>query len=118
MAVIASFRDLIAWQKSIDLAESCYRLAKQLPIDERYELGSQLRRAGISVPSNVAEGHRMTSAGFRHHLRHALGSEAEIETDLVLAGRLHLLPESETADAIALAQEVARIIHRLHASIR
>jgi len=117
MATLASFRQLIVWQKSMALAEQCYALVRTFPADERYELGGQLRRAAISVPSNVAEGQRLTTRGFRAHLRTALGSEAEIETDVELARRLGLVSRIRAEDVIADAQEVARLLHGLRSSL-
>ena len=83
MAEIRSFRDLDAWQAGIRLVVSVYALVKKLPDSERFGLVSQMRRASVSVPSNVAEGQATGPGGlYRHHVRIALGSWAEFVTHL------------------------------------
>jgi four helix bundle protein len=118
MAQIASFRDLLAWQKAIELAEGAYVVAGKLPRHEQFNLGAQIRRAALSVPSNIAEGQRRTTAGFLDFLRIALGSVAELETQLDLAGRVGYLARGEADQAIAQAEEVSRIIRGLMAGLR
>src|SRR5258708_1140077 len=78
------------------LAESCYRLTRHFPRDELFGLTSQIRRAGASVPANVAEGHgRENTGNFIQHLRVSQGSLKELETHLLLAGRVGILPASD-----------------------
>ena len=72
MAKNSSFRDLIAWQKAMTLVEQCYSLVSEFPRSERFELGAQLRRTAVSIPSNIAEGQRLSRRAFRSHLRIAL----------------------------------------------
>ena len=117
MAKIASFRQLVVWQKSMDLVESCYRLAGQLPRREEFVLGAQLRRAAISIPSNIAEGQRLTTAAFRAYLRTALGSAAEVETQLDLTVRLGFVQSERVVAALDQAEEVARLLRGLIASL-
>lgn len=89
MPNIDSFQDLTVWQKSMDLAEIIYKLTTDLPPEEKFGLSSQLRRAAVSIPSNIAEGSKRGSrADFRQFCIVALGSAAEIEAQLLLIGRL------------------------------
>jgi len=118
MALIASYRDLLAWQKAMRLAQVSYTLASRLPREEQFILGAQIRRAAISVPSNIAEGQRRTTAGFREFLRVALGSVAELETQLELAARFGFLRREDTDGAIDQAEEVSRIIRGLMRGLR
>ncbi len=80
------YRDLLVWQKGIQLAKLVYQLTKGLPADERFGLISQMRRAAVSVPANIAEGQaRHTTGEFIQFISHAEGSLAELDTHLVLA---------------------------------
>jgi four helix bundle protein len=115
MARITSFKDLEAWQAAMELAESCYRLTRRFPSAEQYGLSSQMRRAAVSVASNVAEGHRKTRPGYVHHLQIGLGSLAELETQLELARRLGL---ATTEGAAQLQTSVTRTGQLLHALLR
>jgi four helix bundle protein len=113
-----SYQDLIAWQKAMDLAEAIYTATRSFPKDELYGLTSQLRRAVLSVPSNIAEGQgRMTPGEFRQFLGHARGSLLESETQLLMAGRLRYLPAERVEHLLALSAEVGRILNGLIASI-
>ena len=81
-----SYRDLVAWQKAMDLVTAIYQITTSFPKEELYGLTSQLRRAAISVPSNIAEGQgRRGVAEFRHFLRQASGSLMELETQMMIA---------------------------------
>jgi four helix bundle protein len=100
------------------LVEVCYGVAGRLPRDERFALGAQMRRAAVSAVSNIAEGQRLSKSAFRAYLRIALGSVAELETQLELAARLGLLPRREVEAAIAQSEEVARVIRGLIAALR
>ena len=92
---VRSYRDLKVWQRAMDLVPAVYKVVQRLPKEERYELGSQLRRAVVSVPANIAEGHaRQSTKEYLHHLTIARGSLAELETLLLVAERLsYLRPE-------------------------
>ena len=93
MDKILSFRDLDAWKAAMDLVVSAYLVAGRLPATERFELAAQMRRAAVSIPSNIAEGHASGPGGrYRHHVRIALGSLAELDTQLELAVRLRFCP--------------------------
>ena len=108
------YKELIVWQKSMDLVEEVYRLLKLLPGEERYALTDQMRRAVISIPSNIAEGHgRQTEKEFKQFLAIAKGSVSEIETQLLICVRLQYLTESQIEKALALCQEIRRILVKL-----
>ncbi len=91
---IKSYKDLLVWQKSIKLTTRIYALTKQFPKDEMYGLSAQLRRAAVSVPSNIAEGHaRQHNKEFKQFLHIALGSVAEVDTQLCIARELRYINE-------------------------
>jgi four helix bundle protein len=109
-----SYRELIVWQKSMVLARRAYSLSQGLPKSEAYGLLSQIRRAAVSVPSNIAEGHgRLTDSQFRHFLGNARGSLYEMQTQLELAGDLGYLDQKLVQELIDQGWEVARIINGL-----
>ena len=100
MTSIRSYRELIVWQKSIDLTVRTYEVTRRFPAEERYGLTSQMRRAAASVPANIAEGQARRSTGeFLQSLGIARGSLAELETFLTLSERLRLI-RSETKDSV------------------
>jgi four helix bundle protein len=114
MAVIASFRDLTVWQKSITLAEGAYALAASLPGKEQLELASQMRRSASSVPANIAEGYNGRSRrAYANHVAIALGSLAEFESHVELAVRLGLVDPAAALPILARAGEVNRMLHAL-----
>jgi four helix bundle protein len=114
-----SYKDLILWQKALDLAVLVHGATAALPRAERYGLVSQLRRAATSIPSNIAEGSgRSTAREYIYFLRVARGSIAELETQLLLSQRVGYLPEGEVANLQTRIDEVARILHALMASLR
>jgi len=106
-----SYRELIVWQKALDLVDRVYEVAARFPADERFSLTCQLRRAVVSVPSNIAEGHgRMNPGDYLHHLRIANGSLKEVETQLIIAGRQGYITREGTREVWDLAQEVGRLL--------
>lgn len=112
--VIRSYRDLHVWQKGIDLVAESYRLARQLPKDERFALSAQLRRAAVSVPANIAEGCGLSSRrSYVHHLRIARGSLLEVETLLHAAIRVQLLREHQCTPAMRICDDVSRMLTAL-----
>lgn len=117
-SMVMTFRDLAVWQKGISLAKEIYILTGSLPQQETYGLVSQMRRAAVSIPSNIAEGqvgqHR---ADFIHFLHISLGSLAEIETQLILCQELGYLQTSETEKAMSLILEVRKMIYGLIRSL-
>lgn len=102
----------------MQLAESVYERCKSFPKDELYGLTSQMRRASVSVPSNIAEGSQRTSDGdFARFILIAKGSLAELETQIVLAQRFGYLSTSDNKELLALAEEVSRMLHALHSKL-
>ena len=96
-----TFRDIVAWQKSIKLAKAVYTATAALPPDERFGLTSQMRRAAIAIPSNIAEGYgRESKADFLRFLRTARGSLYELQTQVHLARELELLNTNSELDAM------------------
>ncbi|MBP5233356.1 MAG: four helix bundle protein [Planctomycetes bacterium] len=111
---MASYKDLNAWQKSMSLAEEIYRIAQQLPKDEVYVLSDQMRRAAVSIPSNIAEGHGRNSAReFARFLLIAQGSKSESETQLQLCVRLHYMTNEQIEHAQRLCEEVGKMLRML-----
>jgi four helix bundle protein len=116
--VVRCYRDLLAWQKSIELVAAVYRDTQAFPSQETYGLISQMRRAAISVPSNIAEGHARTSTGeFRQFLGHALGSLMELETQLVISGRLGYIDATKSRDLLERSAEIGRLVNGLLRSL-
>ena len=117
---VKSFRESIAWQKAMSLAELVYRLTRDFPDGERYGLTSQLRRASVSIASNIAEGQgRLTTGEFAHFLGMARGSALEVETQLELASRLGFCKdESLQVAAQASAEELVRIVNAILTNLR
>ena len=100
------YRELDAWNAGMDLVEHCYRLTKRLPRDEQFGMTSQIRRAAVSIPANLAEGScRKSDAVFRQHVAIALGSHAELETCFEIAKRLSYVTNDEY---VALSEQCAR----------
>jgi four helix bundle protein len=86
---MSDYKDLLVWQKAMDLAQDVYAITKDFPNDEIYGLTSQVRRCAVSIPSNIAEGAgRSSKKEFKHFLHISLGSAAELETQLLLAQRI------------------------------
>ena len=113
-----SYRDLIAWQKAMDLVTAIYRATAGFPRDEIYGLTSQLRRAAVSIPSNIAEGQgRQSTREFIHFLSIAYGSLNEAQTQILIAERLKYLNDSDCQSLIEQSYEVARIINGLSRSL-
>jgi four helix bundle protein len=109
--VARDYSDLIAWQKAMDLVEEVYRWSASFPIDERFGLTSQVRRAAVSVPSNIAEGQGRRSPGeFLQCLSVAQGSVREVETQVQIAGRLGYLDADGQHRLVELTQEVGRLL--------
>jgi four helix bundle protein len=115
---ITSFRDLLVWQKSMDLAVRCHRLAKRLPRDEQPVLGYQVRKSALSLPSNVAEGFaRHSTAFYVQHLWTAHASGAELQSQLELGRRIEVVGQQEAEILIADAEEIGRMVHGLVSSL-
>jgi four helix bundle protein len=116
---IRSFRDLVAWQKAMDLCQEVYRVTQSYPADERFALTAQTRRAAVSVPSNIAEGYgRGQKRDYVRFLRMARGSLFEVETQLLLAVRLELTNGDSGGRCMELVREADRILCGLIRAVR
>ena len=109
-----SFRDLKVWQRSIELSVATYRLTRDFPGEELYGLTSQLRRASVSIASNIAEGYGRMSAGeYRQFIGIARGSALELQTQLVIAERLGLGKKDQAREVEGLSEEVGKMLWAL-----
>ena len=119
MSGIQSHRDLIVWQKAMDLSVLIYRLASKFPKDETYRLVSQITRAVTSVPANIAEGHaRSTARDYAHFLAVAKGSLMESETFLMLAVRLEYVEREQADSAFQLINEISKMLTSLKSKLQ
>ncbi len=108
------YRDLIAWQKAIAMVSAAYRLTQGFPREEIYGLTSQMRRAAVSVPSNIAEGQgRRTKGEFAQFLGHAFGSLLELETQVTIANNLGYVDSALADEFLTQTEELGRIINGL-----
>jgi four helix bundle protein len=115
---IRSYQELIGWQKGIDLVTEVYRLTQKFPKDEVYGLTSQIRRAAVSIPSNIAEGQGRLSRGeFKQFLGHARGSIFELESQVVIARNLKYFSPEEAAFLLGRIAELGRILNGLLKSL-
>jgi four helix bundle protein len=115
---IESYRDLVVWQKSMDLVEMTYKIVVKLPFNEQYGLSSQLRRAAGSVPANIAEGFGRWHAGeFIRFLLIANGSVKELETHLLIAVRLHFIQPNDIEASMQTAREISKMIFALRGKL-
>lgn len=115
---VMSYQDLVVWQKAMQLAEAVYKLTQTFPTEERYGLTQQLRRATVSIPSNIAEGHaRATTREYLHFLSIAQGSRAEAETQVLLAIQIGYLSRPQAQPALGLLDEVSRMLASLRNSL-
>ncbi len=115
--VVQSYRDLVVWQKSMDLVAEIYRLAKLFPREEQFGLISQIQRAAVSVPANIAEGHgRIHKADFLRHLSIARGSFSEVKTYVEIAVRLEYVERAgkRCLGADAGSRSFAKRPHQVH----
>ncbi len=111
---VRSYRDLIVWQKAMDLVRAIYGLTMNFPAGERFGLISQVRRAAVSVPSNIAEGQaRHTTREFVQFISHAEGSLAEVDTQLTLSNQLEFCNTSQTAEIFSLIVEIRKMLMSL-----
>ena len=116
---VKSYRELIVWQRGIQLVKEDYALAQKLPKEESYALGSQVKRAAVSIPSNVAEGQaRQHSRELRQFLYVALGSLAEVDTQLFIARELGYLEEKDTVGCEASITALRKMLGSLAAKLR
>ncbi len=116
---LKSYRDLLVWQKAMELVEAVYLLTGKLRVGERYGLVAQMRRAAISIPSNISEGYGRSHRGdYLHHLSIANGSLKEVETQLLLCVRLGFVRNADIEKALKLADELGRMLASLMQRLR
>ena len=109
-----SYRDLIVWQKSMDLVDMVYRLSREFPSEELYTLSSQMRRAAVSIPANIAEGYgRQSAKEFRQFLSIARGSVFELETQMEIAVRQGFLCENQAEPVYRQCQNIGKILTKM-----
>ena len=118
MKPVYSFRDLVVWQKSMQLAKAVYSLARSLPPEEKYALSDQMRRAVVSIPAKIAEGQaRRTTKDFVHFLYIARGSNSELMTHLLLARSFDYVADREFKMLEQRCNEVGRLLNLLIGSL-
>lgn len=117
-AKTSSFKDLIVWQKGILLVKQIYKLSAIFPSDEKFGLISQVRRAAVSIPSNIAEGQaRRTTGDFIHFISNAEGSIAEVETQLIIAVELGFCSQAQAEPSLVLIVEIRKMLNALRRSL-
>ena len=115
---IQSYRDLLVWQRAMDLVTAVYRASKSWPREEAFGLTGQIRRSAVSIPSNIAEGRgRSSSSEFRNHLSIAHGSLLELETQLLIARNLEYLSPTQADELLTAAAGVGRLLNGLRKSL-
>jgi four helix bundle protein len=116
--MIQNYTDLTVWQKAMDLTAQVYDITKKMPKEEVYGLTSQMRRAAVSIPSNIAEGQaRHSKKEFIHFLKIAQGSKAELETQLLLCVRIGYFADTDISDMLNLLQEIGKMLTTLSAKL-
>ncbi len=107
----ASFKELIVWQRAVDLSREIYRLSAAFPTSEQFDLANQLRRAAVSVASNIAEGYgRVTKGEYMQFLGHARGSNCELQTQLIISEGLGFGTKGAHESAERLSADVSRLL--------
>jgi four helix bundle protein len=115
---LRSYRDLEVWQKAMRLIVECYHCTKAFPAEERFGLTAQIRRASVSVASNIAEGHERRHIGdYLRHISISRGSPAEIETEFLAAEELGLVRRRDLAKVYLLCDDVSRMLTKLRRSL-
>ena len=117
MTPINSFKDLEVWQVSMDLADICFEVVEAIPHPYRFTFADQLLPAGISIPSNIAEGSRRPTKAYLNHLSYSLGSHGEVETLFELIRRRKLVPAPLFARGAVLMEPIGKMLHRLAESL-
>jgi four helix bundle protein len=116
---IQSFRDLEAWKLAVTFVVDIYDMSARFPREERYGLTAQLRRrAAVSVPSKLAEGHQLGTRSYRRSIRISLGSLVEVETQIELGRRLGFVSDDTVTAVLAAAVELRRVLHGLDRSLK
>lgn len=117
--LVSNFRELRVWQAGMDLVEQTYKLTQGFPTREMYGLSSQMQRASVSVPSNIAEGHtREHIKEYLHHVSMAQASLAELETQVEIAGRLDYISASHVKATISATASLRRQLYALRNGLR
>jgi four helix bundle protein len=118
MSSVRYFRDLDAWQAAMELAVAAHAAADALPPTERFELGSQVRRAAVSIPSNIAEGHAQRGDRvFLRHVKIALGSLAELDTAIEIAFRRRLITKDALRSLLPMIARTGQLLHGLRRTL-
>ena len=113
-----SYRDLEVWQKGMSLAKDVYQVTSRFPADEKFGLVNQIRRAVVSIPSNIAEGHaRSGTAEFKHFISIALGSLAEMETQIILSSELGYLNKKEMTGLLEQLDIIGKMLRGLYKAL-
>jgi four helix bundle protein len=116
---VRSYKDLLVWQRAMDIAVATYELSRRYPRDELFGLTSQSRRAAASIAANIAEGYgRSSRPTYAHFLRIAQGSLKELETHLILAERVGVAPVASTEDLLTKADELGRMLRGLISKVQ
>ena len=120
MSVIKSYKDLLIWQKGIKIVSLIYQLVKSFPQEELYALSNQLKRASVSVPSNIAEGYgRNSEKSFSHFLDISRGSLFEIETQLIIAKELGFISDEKVyIEILNLIEEESKMINSFYKTLK
>ena len=109
-----NYKDLVVWQRAMELTAEAYRLAKKLPKEETYALADQIRRSAVSIPSNIAEGQsRNSDKEFKRFLNIARGSKAELETQLLIGVNVGYFSDSDISRALCLIDEIGKMLTKL-----
>lgn len=117
-SAVTSYQDLSVWQKGVDLAEAVYRLTAMFPREEVYGLSSQMRRSAVSIPANIAEEYDRDNRGsYIQHLRIAQGSLKELETHLIIPGRVGTTKAIDTAPLLATTSDLGKMLRSLIRSL-
>jgi four helix bundle protein len=117
--MVQSYRNLVVWNKAMELVTEIYRMTQGFPKEELFGLTSQIRRAAVSVPSNIAEGKgRLSKGEFRQFLGNARGSLAELETQILIAQNLQYLHGAEANRLLAMVEEVGKVLNGLLSAVK
>jgi len=112
------YSELVVWQKAMDLVTDIYRITTTFPNEERFGLSSQMRRAAVSVPSNIAEGHgRKATGAYLNHLSIAYGSLVELETQIQISVRLEFISQNQSYDLLTKTDEIGKMLTGLKRSL-
>ena len=118
MTSLNSYRELVVWQKSIDLAGKIYSITRNYPVEEKFGIISQMRRAATSIPANIAEGQARRNTGeFLQSLGIARGSLAELETFLILSANLGFLATPDSENLLSACAEISKMLNALIKSL-